>query len=109
MQRRERRDVAFDLRPGEILRFGQKPEDAQYVFGLFPIPTPGRMADCTDAHGGPAEAFKLGAARSRGDGTWEWMILGPGTHMAISELFAGPDALPRNEWIGANIVAEAAK
>ena len=104
-----RHDVCFELRDGERVDFGGQPQDHSYAFGVFTIPTPGHMGKCTDIYGGPTEALKLTAARKNADGTWRWIILGAATHFVIAEAFGDPDKLPRNMWIGAEIVPASAE
>lgn len=104
-----RHDICFELREGERVEFGGHPQNHSYAFGVFTIPTPGNMGECTDSHGGQAEALKLSAARKNPDGTWRWLTLGAATHFVIAEMFGDPNGLARNVWIGAEIVTTPAE
>lgn len=87
------RDLAFELRTGEVLR-NARLETAPYAVGLFPIPTPGPMIDMPD--GSPSEGYKLTLAQRNGD-KWQWMQFGAGTHAHLCDLLVD---MPRGEWFG---------
>lgn len=78
-------DVLFSIREGERLE-PSFDYCCDIACGTFEIPPPGRMGECTDAHGGPAELYRLSVATRRQDGTFTWERLCPGTARFVGEI-----------------------
>lgn len=94
MENKRRYDLAFSFRDKERLVESEQ-NCCDIACGLFPVPPPGELSECTDRHGGDCEPMKLAVALRRDDGKFIWTQTDAGTHMYLCEMMF--DA-PRGVW-----------